>query len=235
MPFSAFLFDYNGVIVDDERVHLAAYQDALRPLGVTMTEESYWERYLGFDDWGAFRAVLADQGRPADDHSVNALVEAKRPHYLRRARQELRACDGASELLRELSARAVIGIVSGALRDEIELGLELLGVKDTVRFIVAAEDAPRCKPDPMGYLLGRQRLTQHLDAGRLTSPGATLVLEDSIAGIESAHAAGLPCLGVAHTYPIEELRAANVAAAVSRLTELDLPFLDRLSARLGAP
>ncbi len=232
MPFSAFLFDYNGVIVDDERVHLAAYQDALKPLGVTMTEESYWERYLGYDDWGAFRAVLSDQGRPADDSLVESLVESKRPHYLRRAREELHPFDGVTELLHTLTDRALIGIVSGALRDEIELGLELLGISETVRFIISAEDAPRCKPDPMGYKLGRQQLARHLTAEQLARPSAILVVEDSIAGIESGRAAGLPCLGVAHTYPIEELRAAGVVAAVSQIAELDLPLLDQLSTEL---
>jgi beta-phosphoglucomutase-like phosphatase (HAD superfamily) len=61
--FPATLFDYNGVLVDDENVHLEAFRDVLGPLGIDLEEADYWEKYLGFDDAGAFRAVLVDAGR----------------------------------------------------------------------------------------------------------------------------------------------------------------------------
>src|SRR5690606_1948390 len=54
--FACTLFDYNGVLVDDEHVHLAAFQDALAPLGISLSEADYWDKYLGFDDVGAFEA-----------------------------------------------------------------------------------------------------------------------------------------------------------------------------------
>ena len=52
--FPATLFDFNGVLVDDESVHLAAFRDALAPLGIGLTDEAYVEKYLGYDDRGAF-------------------------------------------------------------------------------------------------------------------------------------------------------------------------------------
>ncbi|HYO93121.1 MAG TPA: hypothetical protein VER33_01365, partial [Polyangiaceae bacterium] len=61
--FPATLFDYNGVLVDDEALHLEAFRDALAPLGIELTSEAYVERYLGFDDRGAFEAILKDAGR----------------------------------------------------------------------------------------------------------------------------------------------------------------------------
>ena len=74
-------------------------------------------------------------------------------------------------------------IVSGALRDEIELGLAVLGRDAVVLAIVSAEDAPHSKPDPEGYLLGiaaaRGRVGQR-------SAEQALVIEDSLAGVEAA-------------------------------------------------
>jgi beta-phosphoglucomutase len=149
VAFLSYLFDYNGVLVDDELVHLAAYRDVLRPLGISLSEEDYSAKYLGFDDVGAFRAILLDHGLPADDARVRELVIAKKPEYLRRAQHELKTFPGAGELLRSLSASgAVVGIVSGALRDEIHLGLQVLDAVSAVRFIVSAEDTRACKPDP---------------------------------------------------------------------------------------
>ena len=51
---AAFLFDFNGVLVDDERVHFAAFREVLGRHGVALDEKTYVERYLAFDDATAF-------------------------------------------------------------------------------------------------------------------------------------------------------------------------------------
>src|SRR4051794_9700373 len=56
----ATIFDFNGVLVDDEHVHLEAFREVLAPRGIAITDDAYATRYLGFDDVGAFRAMLAD-------------------------------------------------------------------------------------------------------------------------------------------------------------------------------
>jgi HAD superfamily hydrolase (TIGR01509 family) len=229
MPFPAYLFDYNGVIVDDEHVHWAAFREILAPLGIEMSKEDYWERYLGFDDVGAFRTVLADHGRPGSEAEIRELVAKKKPAYLRLAKADLHGFPGAAQLLRTLaSGGAPIGIVSGALRDEIELGLDVLGVRDCVKFIVSAEDTRESKPDPEGYLIGRERLTTL----GVTDASRALVIEDSISGIESAVKAGLACLAVAHSYGEQELRAAGAAEVAPRLADVTPDVLSRLDQRL---
>src|SRR5262249_38031888 len=146
--FPATLFDYNGVLVDDEVVHLEAFRDVLKPLDIALSEHDYWERYLGFDDAGAFRAILTDAGRAVTDADVRQLIEAKRPRYLERARGALRGFTGAAALVRRRAAAGPVAIVSGALRGEIELGLSVLGIGDVVSAIVSAEEATHSKPDP---------------------------------------------------------------------------------------
>ena len=166
--FPATIFDYNGVLVDDEDVHLEAFRDVLSPLGIVLSEADYWERYLGFDDAGAFRAVLADNGRAPSDREVRSLIEAKRPHYLARARDTLRGFEGAAAFVRLRAESGPVIIVSGALRSEIELGLSVLGIADVIGAIVSAEDTVRSKPDPEGYFLGIAALAEH--AGQRPSP-----------------------------------------------------------------
>jgi hypothetical protein len=75
---------------------------------IELSEKDYWEHYLGFDDVGAFRAILADAGRSVGESRLHELLEAKRPHYLARARTMLRAF-GRSRLVRE---RARVGPVA---------------------------------------------------------------------------------------------------------------------------
>src|SRR5450432_4200511 len=87
--FPATLFDYNGVLANDETVHLAAFQDTLAALGIALSAADYWQKYLGFDDVGAFQAILHDAGKPADSGLIASLVETKRPLYRARAEASL--------------------------------------------------------------------------------------------------------------------------------------------------
>ncbi|MCC6558995.1 MAG: HAD family phosphatase [Polyangiaceae bacterium] len=218
----ATLFDFNGVLIDDEAVHLAAFRDVLRPLGITIDDAAYEERYLGFDDAGAFRAILRDAGRAPSDEDVARLVEAKKPVYMARIAAELRVFEGAPGLVRRRARLGPVGIVSGALRHEIEHALGVMGVREHVAFIVAAEDTTECKPDPEGYLLGARALEArgHLDRGGI------VVVEDSTAGVLAAKRAGLFCAAVAHSYPADRLRAAGADAVAGRLLDLTDAVLD---------
>ncbi len=208
------LFDFNGVLVDDESVHLAAFREVLRPHGVTFDDATYTERYLGFDDAGAFRAMLIDAGQPPLDADVARLIAAKKPLYMELIGDSLVVFEGAAEIVRRRAKLGTVGIVSGALRDEIEHALRVMGVREHVAFIVAAEDTTACKPDPQGYVLGVRELRA------LAASGAPIVIEDSVAGIHAAKAAGLFCAAVAHSYPVDVLRAAGADVVVPRIADL---------------
>lgn len=227
--FPATLFDYNGVLANDETVHLAAFQDALQPLGISLTEADYWQKYLGFDDVGAFGAILMDSGRPLDAELIGELVEAKRPLYRARAEASLPLFPGASDLIRRRAAVGPVGIVSGALRDEIDLGIDALGVRELIMSVVAAEDTRASKPDPHGYLLGIEALSQRIAP---TQAQRALVIEDSLAGIEAAKLAGLPCIAVGHSYPEAELLAAGADLVVADLVRITDEVLVELYQKL---
>jgi beta-phosphoglucomutase-like phosphatase (HAD superfamily) len=227
--FPATFFDFNGVLVNDEVVHFETFREVLAALGVSLSEHDYLHRYLGFDDAGAFRAILGDAGQAPSSDQVAALIDAKRPLYMARARAALPTFAGAAELVRLRAAVGPALIVSGALRDEIELGLEVLGVRSAIQAIVSAEDTRACKPDPEGYLIARRLLAQR---GQADLAARALVIEDSLAGVEAAKAAGLPCVGVAHTYSEAELSGAGADGVAITLAHIDEPFLLSLYRRL---
>ncbi len=60
----AIVFDFDGVIADSERLHLRAYQDVLAAEGVTLSSDAYYDRYLGYDDVGVFKAIGKDHDIP---------------------------------------------------------------------------------------------------------------------------------------------------------------------------
>lgn len=218
----AVLFDFNGVLVDDEHLHQAGFNEVLAPLGVTMTDETYRERYLGFDDRGAFVAVLQDAGRMPDDALVRDLIVRKAAVYKLRAATELAVYPCAAEAVRRLAEACAVGVVSGALRDEIETALGMMRVRDAIRFIVAAEDVTACKPDPEGYLAG---LAQLRSADPTIAARRVVAIEDSIAGVESARAAGLAVVAVTHTYPRDALARAGAHRVVDTIGDVSIEVL----------
>ena len=60
MPLRAVIFDFDGVLVDTEPMHLKAAQHVLADVGISVDAPEYYERYLGFDDAGMFRAIAAE-------------------------------------------------------------------------------------------------------------------------------------------------------------------------------
>ena len=216
------LCDFNGVIVDDERVHFACMARVVAPLGVTLHEHDYFTTYFALDDEGAFRAILRDANLPHDDERVNALVEAKRPLYLREAESNLRFFDGASDLIVALANAGPFAIVSGALRPEIELALDKLSLRDRVELIVSAEDTTACKPDPDGYLRALDALTRkHGPEVRARA----VVIEDSPGGTRAGRAAGLPVAAVLHSVDEAHLREAGATRVVPSLGAISVELL----------
>ncbi len=214
---TATLFDFNGVLVDDEHVHLEAFRDVVRPLGITISDEDYRERYLGFDDFGAFRALLSDAGYTVSQDRLKQLVNAKKPAYMKRIEHDLRIFEGAAELVMRRAARGPVGIVSGALAHEIDYALTRMGLAGSFEIIVSAESTRESKPDPSPYRLAKGAF----------APGTRFVtLEDSIAGVESARGAAVGCVAVAHTYSNAELRAAGPEAVAADLRGVTDDLLD---------
>ena len=213
----AVIFDFNGVLLDDEHVHFQLFQEVLAQEGVAITAEDYHTRYLGLDDRGCFEAALTDAGQPAGRARLDELIARKAARYFEVAAQGLRFFPGAADCLSALAERYPLAINSGALRPEIEFALTLIDRRDCVAFIVSAEDAERCKPDPQGYTLALEGLRRERLAG--LTPDACLVIEDSLAGIESAKAAGMWAVGVPNTYEPGRLRAAGADDVVAGLPD----------------
>lgn len=205
----AIIFDFNGVIVDDEPLHLELFRRVLAEEGIALTDEDYHAKYLGYDDKGCFTAALADYGRAdlANPDFIAELIERKAGYYRDAIKERMLLFPGVIELVKKLAAKYPMAIASGALRGEIEIVLRHGGIRDCFREIIAAEDVTACKPDPEGYLKALAALNANLN-DRI-QPDECLVIEDSIAGIEAAKLAGMRCLAVTNSYKADELTNAD--------------------------
>jgi len=200
---SALLFDFNGVIVDDEPQHCESLIATLAEYGFPLDRETYYREYLGFDDRECFRFTFARQGRPLDESTLHKAIERKNLHYDRAIRASLKLVPGVQEFVAAAAGRGqALGIVSGALRREIELVLDLAGLRQHFVHIVAAEDVSACKPDPQGYRRGAEALG--------IRPDRCTVIEDSLPGLAAARAAGMSCVMLTTSHLASALEEADL-------------------------
>ena len=223
----AIVFDFDGVIADSEVLHLRAYQQVLAPEGISISNDEYFDKYLGYDDVGVFKALGKDKGVPMDDGRVQELIARKSSRY-----DELSAAGdmlfpGAADFIRAAAAAVPIAIASGALTHEIEEILDRAGLRSLFPVIVGADQTERSKPDPEPYLTAFDRL--RLFTGRDLIPWRSVAIEDSRWGLVSARGADLRCVAVTNTYKADELRP-DAELVVAGLHALTLAALDDLCA-----
>ena len=205
----AVIFDFNGIIVDDEPIHFELFQRVLSEEGIDLTETDYYERYLGHDDRGAFSTAYREHDRALSRSKLAQLIERKAAYYQEDIKTKMRVFPGIQTLVPNLAKQLPLAIASGALRNEIEIILSTIGLFTHFRAIVSAEDVTRGKPEPEIFLTALDRLNAALDSNDPISPGECLVIEDSKEGIRGARRAGMKCLAVTNSHPAKLLDDAD--------------------------
>ncbi|MEA5597342.1 HAD family phosphatase [Rivularia sp. UHCC 0363] len=231
MVLKAVLFDFNGVIINDEPLHSKLLEQILIEENLRPNPSEFRELCLGRSDRACLRDLLARRGRVVTDEYLDKLVAKKSQAYLQQiaAIEQLPSYAGLDDLIFQLrAAQIVMAVVSGAVRSEIELVLQRLALTECFTAIVAGDEIQQSKPAPDGYLLALERLNQH-DPSLQLQPADCLVIEDSFAGIAAAKAAGMQVVGVANSYPFHMMqRLANWA--VDYLCDLELERVQQIFA-----
>ncbi|HEY7554687.1 MAG TPA: HAD family phosphatase [Candidatus Binatia bacterium] len=220
------IFDFNGIIVDDEPIHFKLFQKVLGEENIVLTEEAYYARYLGFDDRGAFSASYHDNNRELSDTKLAELIDRKAVYYQEAIRNHVAIFPGVMSLILGLTGRLPLAVASGALRQEIETILATAGVLKYFQAIISAEDVNHGKPEPEIFLKALAQLNAIADEGDPIKPAECVVIEDSREGIKGARRAGMKCLAVTNSHPAELLGEAD--AVVKSLEEIDLKFLQEI-------
>lgn len=223
----AIVFDFDGIIVDAEPVHLKAFQEVLGWNGIFLSEEEYYERYLALDDRTLFSNILSDRNINFDDSKVEDLMQKKSECYEKLIREGIKIFPGVIEFVNSVYKKYLLGIGSGALKHEIEFILDYVGIKDRFRVIVSAEDVQKCKPDPEVFVKALRKINKKLpQESKPIHPSECLVIEDSSAGIRAAKVAGMRTLAITNSYAGCNLSEANLIA--DSLLEVEIEDLEEL-------
>ena len=224
----AVIFDFNGIIVDDEPIHFLLFQKVFEEEGIALTEDAYYARYLGFDDRGAFTAGYREMNRSLSEQKLAELIDRKAVYYQEAIRNHVAIFPGVRELIAVLAPSLPLAVASGALRQEIETILTTAGLLPHFKAIISAEDVTQGKPEPEIFLKALAALNDASRNGKPIAPADCVVIEDSKEGVRGARRAGMKCLAVTNSHPAELLHEAD--AIVKSLEEVSLSSLAALCA-----
>lgn len=216
----AIFFDFNGVIIDDERLQMAAYQDVLRAHSIDLSEADYFGA-LGMDDKTFVRAAFARANQALTDEVLGNVLAAKGVRHRALIEDELPLFPGVVTFLKAASRSFQLGLVSMASPNEIDYVLERARLQSLFAVVVSAEDVTVCKPAPDCYRIALEKLNEQRRSDRQLPlrPAECLVVEDSPPGIESGKQAGMRTLGVTNTVAEAALRAAGADIVTPSLAD----------------
>jgi beta-phosphoglucomutase len=216
----ALFFDFNGVIIDDEPLQMAAYKDVLREHGIELTESDYYGA-LGMDDRTFIRAAFERGKKQLTDDVLRLTMEGKTALHRKLIEEELPLFPGVLTFLKATTRHYLLGLVSMATIVEIQYVLDRARLQSLFSAIVSAEDVNACKPAADCYLIALEKLNEQRrgERLRLLLPGECLVIEDSPPGIESGKQAGMRTLGITNTVSEKELRAAGAEVVTASLAD----------------
>jgi HAD superfamily hydrolase (TIGR01509 family) len=217
---SAALLDLDGTLVDSERENAESVARALKKRGRGMSAEER-EFVIGHGWREIYDLIERNQptGLTFDELKHAAAVEKEA--ILREG--GLTVLPGAKEAVERLVEKVPLAVVTGSSREEAELVLEIMGIRELLDALVTTEDVAHGKPAPDGFLLAADRL------GVL--PPGCLAVEDSNAGIRAALDAGMRCVAVrAGNFAKQDQSDAD--AVIDTLAELDDALIEKLMVRV---
>ena len=205
----AVVFDLDGVLVDSEPLHLKAVEVLLARRGIRLTPEQAAQQ-TGITIHKFLDKVINEWGYPGPKEGEDWVPE-KRAIFREMAKSDLQAVAGVDDLLRALHGKVRIGLASSSPLRYVDWCVQQFDWGRFFDAICTIEDVEQPKPDPQMYRL----IVERLGVG----DQSVLAFEDSPAGIQSAVAAGVACVGDATSFPPEKLRASGARWVIRDFTD----------------
>lgn len=184
--YQLFLFDFDGLLVDTEQLHYAAYLEMSRRRGCPVNWD--FERFcleahskaMGFFD-GLERVYphIFQEGPPMQE-----LYEEKKRLYVEILKKSsLKLMEGAEALLGLLDAHKIkCAVVTNSPKAQIEIIKIAIPALERIPLWITREEYVHAKPSPEGYLKA---------IAMLAEPGDRIIgFEDSLKGLQALIAAG---------------------------------------------
>ena len=221
MPIDLIIFDCDGVLVDSEVISCRAHADVLSRHGYPITADQVFERFLGRSTRQANLEIEAELGRKLPDDYHGDLQD----ELFRAFEADLEAIRGIHDVLDCVTQAVCVASSGSHARMKVSLGATGL-YERLAPNIFSSSQVKHGKPAPDLFLFAAAEMK--------VPPERCVVIEDSLAGIAGARAAGMKVLGFhggSHCRPgyADALRRAG-----ADLTFADMYQLPDLVGRVAA-
>ena len=206
-PFDLVIFDCDGVHVDREPITNRIFADMLRELGLNLSKEEVYERFLGRTMSDCVDLVSAQLGRalPSD------FVERYHARTKVALEAELKCVAGVAGVIE--SMQLPFCVASSGEHEKMRTTLGITGLLPHFEGkLFSATEVAKGKPAP--------DLFMHAAARSGVAPSRCLVIEDSPAGVKAGIAAGMTVFGYAALTKPDVLRDAGAHRVFSSMSEL---------------
>jgi D-ribulokinase len=217
------IFDCDGVLVDSEPIALAVIRRRLGEAGLSLTEAEARERFLGRRFDAVTRWAESESGAPLPETFADDVLR----EILARFARELKGVEGVRQAVGALRAR--VCVASSSAPERLSLALRATGYEALFApNIFSGAEVALGKPNPDLFLFAARAMG--------AQPGDCLVIEDSVAGIAAARAAGMRAFGfVGASHFSQGREGADLTAAGAELVFDDMARLpDLIAARADA-
>jgi HAD superfamily hydrolase (TIGR01509 family) len=176
----AYIFDFDGVLMNSMDAHFVCYSQALKEAGVPIDREQFY-RQAGMTGEEQIRYFINRAGATAD---VDKIRQRKKELW-QQSDHDLQPIECNLNLMRTLRASGVpVAIATGSSRETLKPIMRKYGIE--VDALATADDVTRGKPHPDLFLAAAAQLG--------VAPENCIVVEDSEVGVEAARAGGMKVL-----------------------------------------
>jgi HAD superfamily hydrolase (TIGR01509 family) len=198
------IFDCDGVLVDSEPLANKSFSAALKPHGLDWTVEETMRRLMGRSLKSCVEICEAELGRKLPDDFVEKMQEVTYRSFREAPLQPVPGVKDAVLALHEAGLATCVASSGSPEKMEFTLGLTGLWKLFKGR-IFSASQVPRGKPFPDLFL--------HAAIAMNEQPFDSIVVEDSVPGIQAARSAGMKALayaGAPYADPVSLKKAGGI-------------------------
>ena len=210
MRIRAVIFDIDGLMIDSERISQRSWGQVMADAGYPLSEEVYLQM-IGRTEKDV-RYIL--QGVYGAEFPFDSMYHRREERFNQIIAQEgMPIKAGLIQLLDFIDARGIKKAVASSTYCRLaEMKLSAAGIRERFDVLVTGDEVVHGKPAPDLFLAAAARIA--------AQPAECLVLEDSEAGLQAAHAAGMAVVWVPDMQPVAESVVGLALRQVETLAEV---------------